>query len=60
MTTPIHNLGVPRRFIPHANRQQILDEHGYTAGGIATAIRQALAGGGPNRQEPDKAPVSLV
>ncbi|MFI9387061.1 1-deoxy-D-xylulose-5-phosphate synthase [Kutzneria sp. NPDC052558] len=60
VTTPIHNLGMPRRFVQHASRQQILDEHGYTAGGIATAIRQALTGGGPYRQEPDKAPVSLV
>jgi 1-deoxy-D-xylulose-5-phosphate synthase len=39
-------LGVPDRFIAHATRAEQLAECGLDAGGIARAVREAVAGGG--------------
>jgi 1-deoxy-D-xylulose-5-phosphate synthase len=58
VTTPVHNLGLPRRFLAHATRQQIQDEHGCTPTGIAAAVRKALGGGGLYPELPDQAPPS--
>jgi 1-deoxy-D-xylulose-5-phosphate synthase len=56
VATPVHNLGLPRRFLAHGSRQEILDQHGFTGSALAHAIHQALAGVGPYRHEPDQAP----
>ena len=60
LLVPVHNLGLPRRFIPHASRRQILDEHGYTAEAMAFAVQRALNGEGLFRHEPDEAPLTAL
>lgn len=59
LPVPVHNLGLPRSFVPHASRKQILEQLGYSGQAIADAIELALSGAGPYRHEPDKAPVRL-
>ncbi|HEX3785876.1 MAG TPA: 1-deoxy-D-xylulose-5-phosphate synthase [Pseudonocardiaceae bacterium] len=56
---PVHNLGLPRSFVPQASRKQILEKLGYSGGAIADAIELALSGIGPYQHEPDKAPAQL-
>ncbi|WP_082469218.1 1-deoxy-D-xylulose-5-phosphate synthase [Sciscionella sediminilitoris] len=52
---PVHNLGLPRRFLPHAGRAELLAAHGYTPQAIADAVRAALGGRTPYRHRPDRA-----
>ncbi|SFR30170.1 1-deoxy-D-xylulose-5-phosphate synthase [Lentzea waywayandensis] len=52
-TVPVHNLGFPRRFLPHASRQEVLREHGFTGSAIAAAVRAGLAGEPVYDQDPD-------
>ncbi|WP_194925163.1 1-deoxy-D-xylulose-5-phosphate synthase [Catenulispora pinisilvae] len=46
--TRVHNLGLPRRFLPHGERAALLAAHGFTGAAIAEAARHALAGPGPH------------
>ena len=38
---PVHQYGIPKRFLDHASRGQVLDEVGLTADAVATAIAHA-------------------
>ncbi|MFI0511102.1 1-deoxy-D-xylulose-5-phosphate synthase [Streptomyces sp. WSLK1-5] len=44
ITTPIHTLGLPRAFIPHGRREQLLANAGLSAAQIARTVLRALAG----------------
>ncbi|MFJ2645168.1 1-deoxy-D-xylulose-5-phosphate synthase [Streptomyces sp. NPDC087420] len=44
ITTPVHNLGLPRAFLTHGPREQLLAEAGLTAARIAGAVLRARAG----------------
>lgn len=54
-TTPVHNLGLPRRFLSQGSRQELLEAHGYTPQAITHAVEQALDGKGPYQHHPDRA-----
>ncbi|MBX9399559.1 1-deoxy-D-xylulose-5-phosphate synthase [Streptomyces sp. TRM72054] len=54
ITTPVHNLGLPRRFLPHAARDELLNRHGFRPDALAYAAHQALAGVGPYHHQPDQ------
>ncbi|MFI9818779.1 1-deoxy-D-xylulose-5-phosphate synthase [Saccharothrix variisporea] len=43
LPTPVHVLGLPREFLPHGARTDILRAHGLDSAGIADAIRGALS-----------------
>nr|WP_018349972.1 1-deoxy-D-xylulose-5-phosphate synthase [Longispora albida] len=60
VTTPVHCLGLPRRFLQHGDRAAILAQHGFTAEAIAHAARLALTGEGPYRHEPDQPPAQSL
>jgi 1-deoxy-D-xylulose-5-phosphate synthase len=40
---PVHLHGIPKRFLDHASRGQLLEELGLTADGVATALAGQLA-----------------
>ncbi|MFC9176797.1 1-deoxy-D-xylulose-5-phosphate synthase [Streptomyces sp. NPDC057107] len=44
VTTPLHALGLPRAFLPHGSRQQLLAEAGLSAEQIAYVVLRARAG----------------
>ncbi|MFG1665338.1 1-deoxy-D-xylulose-5-phosphate synthase [Streptomyces sp. Y7] len=44
VTTPVHNLGLPRAFLTHGPREQLLADAGLTAAQIAYAVLRARAG----------------
>ncbi|MET9479370.1 1-deoxy-D-xylulose-5-phosphate synthase [Streptomyces sp. NPDC006638] len=44
ITTPVHNLGLPRAFLTHGPREQLLADAGLTAERIAGAVLRARAG----------------
>ncbi|MFE6177102.1 1-deoxy-D-xylulose-5-phosphate synthase [Streptomyces sp. NPDC056464] len=44
ITTPVHNLGLPRAFLSHGSRAQLLAGAGLTAEQIAYAVLRARAG----------------
>lgn len=44
ITTPVHNLGLPRAFLTHGPREQLLADAGLTAEQIAYAVLRARAG----------------
>ena len=52
LAVPVHNLGLPQRFLSHASRQEILKEQGYTGIEISAAVRKILAGEDLFRHEP--------
>ncbi|MDX8149480.1 1-deoxy-D-xylulose-5-phosphate synthase [Lentzea sp. BCCO 10_0061] len=56
IAVPVHNLGLPRRFLPHASRQELLAEHGFSGGAISAAVRAGLAGEPVYRHDPDLPP----
>ncbi|MFD9702444.1 1-deoxy-D-xylulose-5-phosphate synthase [Lentzea sp. NPDC059081] len=39
---PVHNVGLPREFVEHGDRREILAEHGLTADALVRAARTAL------------------
>jgi 1-deoxy-D-xylulose-5-phosphate synthase len=41
VATPVHQYGIPKRFLEHGSRSQVLDEVGLTADAVATAIAHA-------------------
>ncbi|PNE40165.1 1-deoxy-D-xylulose-5-phosphate synthase [Streptomyces noursei] len=43
ITTPVHRLGLPRAFIPHGPRSQLLAQAGLDAPGVVQAVRTATA-----------------
>ena len=45
---PVHRLGLPDSFIEHGAQSLLLGELGLTAAGVATAVRQLLAGRRPS------------
>ncbi|NGO43234.1 1-deoxy-D-xylulose-5-phosphate synthase [Streptomyces ureilyticus] len=44
ITTPVHNLGLPRAFLTHGPREQLLADAGLSAEQIAYAVLRARAG----------------
>ncbi|MGC5567251.1 1-deoxy-D-xylulose-5-phosphate synthase [Streptomyces sp. FR-108] len=44
ITTPLHSLGLPRAFLPHGPRKQLLAQVGLSAGQITYAVLRARAG----------------
>nr|WP_278254982.1 1-deoxy-D-xylulose-5-phosphate synthase [Streptomyces sp. CA-256286] len=47
ITTPAHNLGLPRDFLPHGPRAQLLCDAGLTATQVLTTVLRARAGTPP-------------
>ncbi|HEX5512010.1 MAG TPA: transketolase C-terminal domain-containing protein, partial [Actinomycetales bacterium] len=45
-STPVLQLGLPRRFVPHGSRSELLAEAGLDAAGIASAICRGLSATG--------------
>ena len=43
-TTPVHLHGIPKEFLEHASRGQVLEQIGLTADSIATALAAVLPG----------------
>ncbi|MDR0482186.1 MAG: 1-deoxy-D-xylulose-5-phosphate synthase [Cellulomonadaceae bacterium] len=43
IATPVRMLGLPDEFLAHASREQIAEERGLTAEGIAATVRTAMA-----------------
>jgi len=41
--TPVHNLGIPQRFLQHASRRELLEELGLLPQDIARAIVERVA-----------------
>jgi 1-deoxy-D-xylulose-5-phosphate synthase len=41
---PVHRLGLPRQFLEHGNRRELLSAHGLDAAGIGAAVRRAATG----------------
>lgn len=44
VTTPTRELGIPKRFLPHASRQEVLGELGLTDRDVARTITEIIAG----------------
>ena len=42
VATPVHQYGIPKRFLEHASRSQVLDEVGLTADAVATSLAARL------------------
>jgi 1-deoxy-D-xylulose-5-phosphate synthase len=42
LSQPVHCHGIPKRFLSHASRSQVLDEVGLTPDAIATSLTRAL------------------
>ena len=42
VATPVHQYGIPKRFLDHASRSQVLDEVGLTADAVATSLAARL------------------
>lgn len=60
IASPVHNLGLPRRFIEHGDRAGILEAHGYSDTAITHAARRALSGMDVYRHDPDAAPPEWI
>jgi 1-deoxy-D-xylulose-5-phosphate synthase len=43
VTTPVRTFGIPRRFLPHGTRAQVLAEIGLTAQDVSRAVTEAMA-----------------
>ena len=43
LDTPVHLHGIPKQFLEHASRSQVLEQVGLTADSIATALAAVLA-----------------
>ncbi len=41
--TPVHNLGIPQRFLPHASRRELLEDLGLTPQDVARAVVERVA-----------------
>jgi len=44
VTTPVRTFGIPRRFLPHGTRAQVLTEIGLTAQDVSRAVTEVMAG----------------
>ena len=43
LDTPVHLHGIPKQFLEHASRGQVLEQVGLTADSIATSLAAVLA-----------------
>nr|NLI51280.1 1-deoxy-D-xylulose-5-phosphate synthase [Propionibacterium sp.] len=43
LRTPVHNLGIPQRFLPHASRRELLEELGLVPQDVARAVVERVA-----------------
>ena len=43
LDTPVHLYGIPKEFLDHASRGQVLEQIGLTADSIATSLAAALS-----------------
>ena len=43
MTTPVRTFGIPRRFLPHGTRAEVLAEIGLTAQDVSRAVTEVMA-----------------
>ena len=44
VATPVRTFGIPRRFLPHGTRAQVLSEIGLTAQDVSRAVTEVMAG----------------
>jgi 1-deoxy-D-xylulose-5-phosphate synthase len=43
LATPVHQLGIPKEFLDHGSRGQVLDRAGLTPDAVAGRLRERLA-----------------